>query len=237
MQQLWLNGTRIDCIDQLRAEMDRQQETMPDDLCLELVRQYRMNILGPWLRRQWESCPAAGAEASDDEELKNTHGAIVRLLSEGLSEDDAEAALAVLAGVDVERFSSLQQRDKLQQIQSREKARREQLEGQSWYRERKQEFACIKEESWEYVVLNQKQLADVMTRLRQDERTGSESVTVYLCGSDEMAGGYYTLNLQGVRNVVIKGIQNPSVRYSRWAKKTDPKENNVVFQNLEIRHL
>lgn len=233
MQQLWLNGRRVDCIDQLRAAMDTAQEEDMDAMCLELIQQYNNHVLSPWLSRQWESCRAAGAE-SEDVALKMTHQAIEVLRGEIADTDAVEHALAVLADVPLTCFASRQQREKLQKIQTQKNSRMKQLEDQSWFADWKNEFACIGEDDWDYVVMNRKQLAAVLARLRRQPQTNGESVTIYLCGSDEMADDCYHLDLQGIRNVIIRGIHDPKVKYSRWSDQRSTEENNVIFQDLEI---
>ena len=52
MQQLWLNGTRIDNIDQLRLVMKNADEDTVEVMCLKLLEHMEKGVLQAWLARQ-----------------------------------------------------------------------------------------------------------------------------------------------------------------------------------------
>lgn len=241
MQQLWLAHQRIDSIAQLR----RLMKTVPEDseelegLCVRVVSYHKSGVLNAWLSRQEETADVFGDEKlkkAISELMGGTRAAKPSAFSAGAEqptpEEKLHRALAELCGVPAKYFAA---EEVTRTLDAREAAKREklqQLKRQAWWNSYEDLFSAVKDEEWAYVVLNQSQLNQALEQLRENH--GDVQRTLYLCGSDEMAGKWYSLNLLNLENVKIRGIADPRVQYARMSEHlmVDAAKQRISLQDF-----
>lgn len=224
MQQLWLNETRIDNIDQLRLVMKNADEDTVEVMCLKLLEHMEKGVLQAWLARQSQHKMML-QNKDKTQELETAVQRLKDTASGRKATVDQYSDLAVLCNVPVNHFAANEKKHKKKaEAVSRKK---------SWLKQKgfwnEELFKTVT--NWDWVITNQQELENALEQLH----SGAKNIVVelFLCRAEK---GAYSLNLRNVKNITITGVGNPRVRHKRmndW-ETIDAGQCNLTLRNFTL---
>ena len=224
MQQLWLNGKRIDNIDQLRLVMTNPDDDAVEVMCLKLLEYMEKGVLQAWLARQAQH----RMMLYNKDKTQALETAVQRLKETargGKATADQYGDLAVLCNIPVNHFAANEKKHKKKtEAASRKKSWLKQMG--YWNEEL---FKTVT--NWDWVITNQQELENALEQLQSDPP--NIVVELFLCRTEK---GVYSLNLRNVKNITITGVGNPKVRHARmddW-ETIDAGQCNLTLRNFTL---
>lgn len=217
MQQLWIDGIRMDSIDCLQAMFcqHKDDEIKFQKICVSVMERYHDGTLKRWLSRQEEMYILRE---------RNRKMQLEPLLDNGKDERIPYEALAALCGIPKEAFLYINCGG---QEELRDK-KIEELKKQSWWPAYESLFGAVKR--WELVVLNGLHMDQALEYVRSN---GQGPYDIYICNTKEMDKKYYSLNLKGLKNVSIIGVEKPKILHVQ----TESSAINLEKQNIYLEGL
>lgn len=224
MQQLWLNGTRIDNIDQLRFAMKNADEDTVEVMCLKLLEHMEKGVLQAWLARQSQHKMML-QNKDKTQELETAVQRLKDTVRGRKATVDQYKDLAVLCNIPVNHFAANEKKHKkMTESVSRKK---------NWLKQKgywnDELFKTVT--NWDWVITTQLELQNALEQLH----SGAKNIVVelFLCRAEK---GEYSLNLRNVKNITITGVGNPRVRHVRmydW-ETIDAVQCNLTLRNFTL---